>query len=363
MKNEMKHLHLSHVLLMLLPAAGLLAGACARKEPVTEEEREEIRFRMPEGWQPLGADGSTRATLFAEGALGPGSAFGVDAYLDGTTTKYINSDVASYQTETLDWRFDDNYYWPMSGSLDFMAWMPADRADTYVGVPSRTVSGGPTFTCTNLPLTTAGQLTLQEFVYAWKTGQSRANPGAAGVVLAFRHPFARIHFQLKTAHQALHLNTVTFKTIKQTGTYAHNAPEATPAVASAWTGLSSPGNLTMTFNTDVAAGAALSSAQISAAGLPFLVIPQTLSGTDQIELNLQLPSGTTARTITLSNPVTEWQPGKAYTYSLDLSDEIRFGVTITDWNTGTVYNEIIFTVTAEAWVTDGTNSTSLDFGE
>lgn len=329
-------------------------------EPSPEVEL--IRFHLSDEWQPLPA-AATKASLAAVGELGAGSAFGVDAYLAGTATKYISAATASYRTETEDWRFTDDYYWPMSESLDFLAWMPADRANTCVAAPTRPAGAGPGFVCTSLPLTTAGQLTLQEFVYAWKTGQNKTSPGAAGVTLAFHHPFARISFQVTTAHQELHINTITFKGIKQTGTFQHNNPEGSPAVPPAWSGLSDPGNLVITVNSDIAAGAVFTAAQLASFGLPFLVIPQTYTATDQIEINLEWPKGSAAQTVTFTNPIAQWERGKSYTYSLDLSDTIRFGVTVEDWETGTVYGEIIFRLTAEGWVADTTNSLDLDFGE
>lgn len=346
-------------ILTFLSAAGLLAGSCTRQDP--EPPGEPIRFRVVEEWQPM--DAATRADLYAGGALGGGS-FAVNAYLSGSTDKYIDSDVASYKSATSDWRFDDDYYWPMAPStLDFMAWMPASRANTCVGVPTCTAANGPSFTVTDYPVTSSGQSTLQEFVYAYKTGQNKAAQGASGVTLAFRRPFAQLNFQVKTAHQNIHINTITFKGIKRNGTFTHNSPDASPAVPSAWTSLSNSSNLVITVGVYLAAGAVFSASQLTSFGLPFLVIPQSYTATDQIEINLQRPTGSTAETITVSNPITAWEAGKSYTYSLDLSDEIRFSVAIQDWSTGTVYNEIIFVLTAEGWVTDNTNSKDVDFGE
>ena len=350
-----------HILLLfLLPAAGLLAGGCQR-EPLPPAE-DEIRFLVDDEWHS-GDGAATKAVLFEEGALSTGGSFKVDAYLAGTAGKYIDADIASYKTETSDWRFDDDYYWPMAPStLDFMAWMPTNLSNTYVSAPTRAAGTSPTFVCSSLPLSSSGQSTLQEFVYAWKPGQSKANPGAAGVTLAFKHPFARLQFQVTTAHQLLHINTVKFLGIKHSGTYHHNAPEASTPVASAWTDLSGSGNLTIDINSDIAAGAVFTDSQLTSFGLPFLVIPQTYTPTDQIEVNLEWPKGTAARTVVITNPISEWQPGKSYTYTLDLSDPIRFGVVVADWATGTVYNQIIFSLTAEGWVDDTTNSKDLDFG-
>lgn len=310
-------------ILTFLSAAGLLAGSCTRQDP--EPPGEPIRFRVVEEWQPM--DAATRADLYAGGALGGGS-FAVNAYLSGSTDKYIDSEVASYQSETADWRFDDDYYWPMAPStLDFMAWMPASRANTCVDVPTCTAANGPSFTVTDYPVTSAGQSTLQEFVYAYKTAQNKASQGASGVTLAFRRPFARLSFQVKAEHEDIHINTITFKGVKRNGTFTHNAPDASPAVPSAWTLLGDSDNLVITANVDLTTGAVFSASQLASFGLPFLIIPQSYTAADQIEINLQRPIGGTAETVTLSNPISAWEVGKSYIYSLDLS-EIKLSVTV-----------------------------------
>ena len=347
------------LLLILLPAAGLLAGGCQR-EPLPPAE-DEIRFLVDDEWHS-GDGAATKAALFDVGALSTEGSFKVDAYLAGTTGKYIDSDIASYNTETSDWRFDDDYFWPAADALDFVAWMPTSLTDTYVSAPTRTAGASPTFVCSGLPLSSSGQSSLREFVYAWKPGQSKADPGAAGVTLDFRHPFSRIQIRVTTAHQLLHINTVKFLGIKNSGTYHHNSPEASTPVAPSWTDISGSGDLTIGIDSDLAAGAVFTDNQLASFGLPFLVIPQSYTATDQIEVNLEWPKGTTARTIVMANPVSEWQTGKSYTYSFDLSDPIRFGVLVTDWATGTVYNQIIFSLTADGWVNDTTNSKELDFG-
>jgi hypothetical protein len=315
-------------ILTFLSAAGLLAGSCTRQDP--EPPGEPIRFQVVEEWQPMNTD--TRAVLYGGGALGSGS-FGVNAYLNGSSTKYIDSVVASYQSATSDWRFNDDYFWPASPTtLDFMAWMPASRANTCVGVPTCTSSSGPSFSVTDFPVTSAGQGSLQEFVYAYKTGQNKASQGASGVTLAFRRPFAQLTFQVKAGHQALHINTVTFKNIKRNGTFTHNAPDASPAVPSAWATSGNNADLVITVGVDLAAGAIYSASQLTSFGLPFLVIPQSYTATNQIVINLQRPTGSTAETITVSNPISVWEAGKSYTYSLDLSDGIKFSVTVASWS-------------------------------
>lgn len=336
----MKTAKYSLSILTFLSAAGLLAGSCTRQDP--EPPGEPIRFQVAEEWQPMN---DTRAILYGNGSLGSGS-FAVNAYLNGGTSLYIDTGIASYRTETSDWRFNDDYFWPAAPTtLDFMAWMPADRANTCVDIPSCSSANGPSFSVTDYPITSAGQSTLQEFVYAYKTAQDKASQGASGVTLAFRRPFAQLSFQVKAAHQAIHINTITFKNIKRNGTFTHNAPEASPSVPSAWATSGNNADLVITVGVDLAAGAIYSASQLTSFGLPFLVIPQSYTATNQIEINLQRPTGSTAETITVSNPISAWEAGKSYTYSLDLSDGIKFSVTVASWSA------------------DSSNSKTLTFGE
>ena len=346
------HSLVSAVLILL--GSGLSAVSCHREDPVREADA--IRFHISDDWQPMSGS-VTKATLFDEGALSTGSTFMVDAFVAGTATKYINSELASYQTESTDWRFGADYYWPMSDALDFLAWMPADRTDTHVGVPTRTGSAGPSFTCSGLPMTSAGQAGLREFVYAWKTGQSKADPGGSGVTLAFKHPFSIITIQVKQAHPYLTLNSIAFSNLYNSGTFSYDtSPQWTPTGTAssfvATVGKTWPAMYDFTDPDPV--------------GGPYLILPQTFAGGSQtVLMNVSWPGWTDnpTRTLEATIPVPEWEPGRVYNYMLDLgdNDDIRFLVSVESWSadedngaTVTFGDNIRFQVVVKDWTNDTT---------
>ena len=78
-------------------------------------------------------------------------------------------------------------------------------------------------------------------------------------------------------------------------------------------------NLVITANVDLTTGSVFSASQLASFGLPFLIIPQSYTAADQIEVNLQRPIGGTAETITLSNPISAWEAGKSYRIYADVT--------------------------------------------
>ena len=217
---------------MLLLAAGLLAG-CVREDPPTPETQEEIRLDASV-WQMMQGAPSRRvstyesaplrASTYNGGTLTSGS-FTAAAYVENTTTPYINPVQVNWETDKWVWS-DGKHYWPASGNLDFFAYMPAtipsyitDNSDVESLVSY--IARNPQFKCNNLPMTydstspAAGQGSdLQEFVYALVTGQNKTTPGATGVTLNFQRPFAKIVLQLSESHPDITINKITFKNIK-----------------------------------------------------------------------------------------------------------------------------------------------------
>lgn len=323
------------VLLLLLLAAGLLAG-CAADDIQTDGDSSEIRFKVTE-WQSMSG---TRASTQTEGTLTSGS-FQVDAYLNETDTKYIDDLTVSYIDG--DWKYNGKYFWPESDNLTFVAYRPTDFTYTCISKASPTYYNhtvGPSFVCTDLPMTNGGQYTLREFVYAVSEDQNKTNPGSAGVSLAFRHTLAKLMLQVKNTHRKVTINSITFKNLYNNGTMAH---VTNPSV---WT---TTGSLTdLVIVPDPIADIEVNTTAIANISNPFLVLPQNYTSTSQIEVKLQYwkidGSGKEGEwTITFNNPISSWEIGKAYTYTLDLGENVRFGVRVDDWNDGGIADRVIFT--------------------
>ena len=300
--------------LTLLALALLIS--CSKDNAVVQEPTPEgvaqqaISFVVTHEGEPA----ATRATTFTDDAsltAAPGGSFTCFAYVASSTNVYINGSTVSYAASS--WSFDEGkHYWPATGNLDFFTYMPATKP-TYIGDITYSVANGPSFVCSSLPVTSATQANVNEFIYAIATNQAKGND----VALAYKHPFATISVRLLTSHNAVYqLNSITFKSIKNNGTYTLgnvtqwvSSGEATDLVFSIEGAVSKAISEDADFTND----------QLTAMHAPFLVMPQTLSGTDQIEVNLIWNYGNDAVTLTYDNPVAAWEAGKSYTYTIDLA--------------------------------------------
>lgn len=339
-----------HILLLLLLTAGLLAG-CAADDIQTDGDGSEIRFNVAE-WQSMDA---TRATAQPEGTITSGS-FQVDAYLGSTDTKYIDDQTVNNFGGQ--WTMDNRYYWPLSDNLTFVAYRPTDFDNTCISKndPYYTYANGPSFVCTDLPMTSAGQYMLKEFVYAVAKDQNKAAQGSAGVTLTFKHTLAKMMLRVKRPHRKVTINKITFKSLYNNGTYVHNT--------ATWTPSGSQTDLVITPDPDLDLD--VNATELTNISIPYLLFPQTYSPANQIEVKLQYwkmdGSGKEPEvTVTFNNPISTWEIGKLYNYTLDLSENenIRFGVFIEDWDDYGVADIVNFTydinlmIDVESWWQDG----------
>lgn len=286
----------------LLLTAAILMAACSsddsRDTPTPTNDKAEIAFTTATTtWHD-----ATRATTYdnttSEATL---ASFTCAAYNAGTTTAYIIPTAVNWNGEA--WAFSDGkHYWPAEGSLDFFTYVPT----TYVGDITYTASDNITFVCTNLPMTSTGQNEdLKEFVYAVTTGQNKTN-AAAGVSLTFRHPFARIKFQLAANHKAITINSITFKSLKQSGTFTHPSTWATSGDAK---------NFVATINQ-----AFTQQAVTQTIGTNYIMIPQTWSGAIEVEATWDDWGVSLKHTLSTTLPPITWAAGTSYTYTFTISE-------------------------------------------
>ena len=331
-----------HILLLLLLTAGLLAG-CAADD--VQQDGDEIRFKVTE-WQSMAP---TRATTQPTGTLTGGS-FQVDAFTGTTDTKYIDDQIVTYTAGQ--WQLNDKYLWPASDNLTFVAYMPTTLpGNTCITKASPTYysyTDGPSYVCTNLPMTNAGQYTLKEFVYAVAKDQNKAGQGATGVTLTFHHTMARITLHVMTPHRKVTINKITFKNLYNNGTYLHST--------ATWTPTGSQTDLVIT--PDPISDLNANETELTNISNPLLMLPQSYTATSQIEVKLQYwkmdGSGMEPeQTIIFNNPISEWEKSKSYNYTLNLSEShnIRFGVLVTDWDEDGVADATNFTYDADFMIT------------
>ena len=271
---------------------------------------------------------ATRTTTYdGVSALQAEEHFTCTAYQAGTLTPYISTTTVDWNSTNTRWEFNggaSHYYWPLPStpggtypSLDFFGYMPkASNLSTkapYISEIEYTAAHNVTFTCSNLPMTNAGQEDddLKEFVFGMALAQNYGN-AAAGVPLNFQHPFARIKLQLAASHPDITINSITFKSIKNNGSYNHNA---TPK----WTLSGDAADFVLTLTGDAAVfNGNTSERQI---GDYYIMIPQEWAGEIVVNATWTDWGAQLAHTVstTLPSSVT-WQSGCNYTYTFTITE-------------------------------------------
>ena len=253
----------------------------------------------------------TRTTTFATfdnaAAIKTEGSFICKAYDAGTatvnTTSNVNSQV-NWNSDTSSWAFaDGSHNWPETGDLDFFAYMPTTTPSTegyYITGLTYEVSGEPAvlhryFTC---DMTKTVDKDNKEFIFALVIDQNKED-NISGVNLAFRHPFAKIIFQLSEASgTSVEINSITIsgEDFYKTGTYTFDDPTST------WSSLGGASALgTLSINT------------------PYIVIPNDYGSSKTITVNASWDNNKTNFSITSSALSINWQAGYSYTYTLTLS--------------------------------------------
>ena len=297
----------------MLLTVGLLA-ACSTDDDGTDNGGGATEIRLnADCWQVMKG---TRAATFdnATQLQDETGGFMCCVYDYGTTTPYFDAVSVIYDNEEDAWKFQDGkHYWPATGALDFFAYMPA-TVPSYITDVSDVAgqvtyaSGNPQFKCVSLPVTNAGQDGIKEFIYALTTNQDKAHEGATGVALNFMHPFARINLKL-SANQVkdVTINSITFKSVKNNGTYTHTG---TP---DRWALTGSATNIVVTLNEDYTV---TKEEQLLYA--PCLVIPQDWTGAIEVSATWKEWGEDVSETLTATVP-TAWLAGYSYDYVFTIS--------------------------------------------
>ena len=280
----------------LLLTAAILMAACssddANDTPTPTNDNAEICFTVaPTTWYD-----ATRATTYDnDAALQTEGNFTCFAYDAGTTTVNVTSNVngitATWNSST--WAFDEKHYWPLTGSLDFFAYMPAtipsyikDNSD--VASQITYAAGNPQFKC-ELP---TDQSSVKEFIYAVIENQNKdTNSGA--VSLTFRHPFARIKLVEGTIGTGVTVNEIRLTGINNSGSYTHST---------GWSGQSGDATYTVAAFGDTY----------------YLVVPQNWAGDIEVDISWDNWGETADATLTTTVP-TNWEAGHSYTYTFNVS--------------------------------------------
>jgi len=296
---------------------GLLT-ACSDDSENTAE-KSEIRLKS-DVWKMMEG---TRATTIDDNDDLQDCALRIDAYYNGTDTKYLNGSKLVYDTDH--WRFDNgsgsetHYYWPIEGSvydpsstnitvssLDFVGYCPY-TAPGYITPEDYSHSTGASFTCDLSSLmTNTAQASMAEYLIAVLPNQTYATQVAASgaLPLEFKHPFALVKFEIAAASGThVQVNSISIGGLNTSATCTYNGSTMT------WG--SHSGSAAMTITQTLKLGG-------TTVSTPFIVIPNDY-GSMTLTVN-----GTwddwSAVTKDISTTVDiDWEPGYIYTYNLTVT--------------------------------------------
>ena len=296
--------------------------------------------------------------------------FGVFAsYLKKNQTWAANKATATRYMDDVEISFDDTkdiwapataHYWPLEGSLTFIAYSPKSAATASFAEATGTL----TLSAFTVNTTVADQVDLLYSSIAADKTQNESyytEEQDKGVNIKFKHALAQIIFKAKTADDVYDAG-MSFKVdtiVVNAASTADNMTVVNPADADAaatittWTNPKTNANFVVRSddfpNATVATGAAnfLTKTLSDPIGDALLMIPVTAFETTNPTITIKytlyrlsdaLPMGSKEVTIKfddIDDVVTNWQAGKKYVYNLTIDlQKIYFNPTITDWVDG-----------------------------
>lgn len=296
----------------------------------------------------------------AAGAFDTNETFGVDAWsTDATvgTVKMMDSEVVSYVSTSKKWTTATPYYWPINGTVDFIAYYPTSVKPTivydYAGADKLSY-GSATEPCT---------VTDIDLMYADKAIRYSANVeafGFTGVPTYFRHALAKVNFQVQNAYPAetnnsaityeIVVNSITLNTY-QTGSVTltnssttASSPGTWSVTGNVWTPTSDLTALTWKEDTDVPL--VDNTARVYNERVQY-VLPQTLTEKVTVAVVYTVTQKQNGTTISVKKyepaaiklntmGLTSWEMNKNITYTISItakSNQILFAPAVEDWGT------------------------------
>ena len=316
-------MRIRHLYTLIIGAA--LASACSLVE--VDKPDNTISFA------PV-ASKATKAII--SGTTYPTSeSFVVSAYLNGTDA-YFEDVTASYSSSLALWETTVSQYWPLTGSLSFIAYSPSSASGVSIDATNGVTATGYTIQNTEQMST--------DFCYASASvADCASHPDA--VSMTFSHALSQVVFRVKAAGYYsnssrtvnLALRSLSMQGIMSVGDFAEGAWE-NQGTEYEYTLSNTP--ITLTYDAqdrpetiDVCSYLFLPQelGPYAAISVGYNVV-QTISNTDYTLQNAPI-------LIPLGGTINEWQPGKKYIYTLNIG----------------MNNVITFTVSAVGWQDESNN--------
>ena len=294
----------------------------------------------------------------AYGAFDTAKTFGVNAWsrdaAASSSVQMMTNQVVSYVDGK--WKTATTYYWPINGTVDFIAYYPTSVVPTIV----HKYEGGDTYTYTNYTVEPVADGV--DLMYADKAIRYSENVGAfgfTGVPTFFRHALAKVNFKVQNAKPTdgvysydIKVNSITLNVYNQGSVTLTSAGTNTASLGSwsvdknVWTPTTGSSKVDLNWTADVTLS---DKTAVAYATRTQYVLPQTLVAGDQkITVNYtvtqyQTISGVKTKiseqtyepTLDLYSAVLpSWQMNKNITYTISLSSigtQILFAPAVEDW--------------------------------
>lgn len=269
---------------------------------------------------------------------------------------YMNDEIISYNT-TVDangiYAPSTTYYWPLSGSLTFVAYSPKATTGTVTHNPSTKV-----LTVTDFTVNSSVE-DQQDLMYSntnadcvedsntqngqYYSGSTDTPSSAKGVNIVFNHALSQVKFNVKKAAgldaYTITVNSITFHAYNK-GTLTVTNDNPSWGSQAFLTGVNE-----FDYNANVPGGgvaAPNNSSEFAACGVANMPVPQTLTAdTQKFTINYSLSKGGVDLG---SNEVTRdlyneslatWAPNTIYNYNITIDlTKIYFNPTVVSWTTG-----------------------------
>lgn len=298
---------------ILVIAAALAAAAlpsCVR----TENHGSAIAF------SPV-ASKATKAII--SGATYPeGESFAVSAYYNGSSA-YFQNLVATKGTTY--WETASTEYWPLSGTLEFLAYSPSSASG--INITSSGISA------TDYTIQSAAAMQT-DLCFAGATVTNCASHPES-VPLTFSHALSQVVIRAKAAdYYTTDSNTVSLAltSLSLSGIYS-----VADFSAGSWSNWESEYSYTISSTSTALTYNQNRQPETVELG-SYLLLPQTLSANAALSLSYSITQSnlgtlTNPVVLNLGNSITEWLPGKKYiiTLTVGMNDFITFTASAHDW--------------------------------
>lgn len=248
------------------------------------------------------------------------NAFAVSAYTSpsGMPDHMYNVKVEKKSSK---WEPDGEYTWPEGKKLHFYAWHPYEAGS--LSVTDANTAGAPVLTYT-VPEAVGEQ---QDVMTAIKYNQSE---GVGGTRLQFKHTLSAVRFKVGSGLSTCTLHYIKLKGLKYKGTMQVGTQK--------WTLDNETKDYTLTLEKEMDG---TPDVPITEGEQTLLLMPQVF-GDDNAELEVSMTVGLDKYTFTakLRNIVSEWKPGKTYTYRIsdNLSDILKVDLNFFKGTSYTAHN-------------------------